>query len=148
MGPLPKALSDKINLINEVHINSNDLKATKAIKTIDPLDDYSLALTYQAYGELEKSIEYFEKSELHGLEEVNIYRDLGIAYYTKGDINKSFDYFKQAIINDPNDAIAFIGLGIIYFERNDTQAAKKHFYKAKEACPILKQDINTLFTNY
>ena len=145
MEPLFKASSTDTSLMNEVHINSNELNELKnSLITIDPLSNYSLGLTYQAYGELEKSIDYFENSKYDDLE-VNIYTDLGIAYFTKGDITRSYDYFIQAIKNDPNDAIAFIGIGIIYYEQSNYNEANKHFNKAKELCPILENDINTLF---
>lgn len=149
MEPLLKASSTETNIMHEVHINSNELESiNKPLKIIDPLSHYSLGLAYQAYGELEKSIEYFENSISHDLEEINVFTDLGIAYYTKGDLTKSYDYFKQAIINDPKDAIAFIGLGIIYHEQNNIDKANNYFDKAKELCPVLEKDINTLFMNY
>lgn len=149
MEPLSNASTSDTSLMNEVHINSNELNELKnSLILINPLDNYSLGLTYQTYGELEKSIEYFENAKYDDLEEVNIYTDLGIAYFTKGDIPRSYDYFKQAISNDPKDAIAFIGLGIICYEQNNHKEANDHFNKAKELCPILENDINTLFINY
>lgn len=126
-------------------IDSVDQSASMRLETINHLKNYSIGLTYQAFGELNKSIEYFEVSETHNLNEINVYTDLGITYYTQGEIEKSYTYFKKALVNDPKDAIALTGLGIINHKKNNLIEAEKYFKKAKQYCPIIENDIDKLF---
>lgn len=126
-------------------VDSSDQSISKRLEHINQLKNYSIGLTYQAYGELNKSIEHFELTESHPLNEVNVYTDLGITYYTQGKIEESYNYFKKALTNDPKDAIALTGLGLIHHHNNNTDKADKYFKQAKEYCPIIEKDIDKLF---
>ena len=129
--------SSKFDSINE----SN----SKRLEMINQLKNYSIGLTYQAFGELNKSIEYFELSESHNLNEINVHTDLGITYYTQGNIKEAEIHFKKATKFDPKDAIALAGLGIINHKNKNYIEAEKYFTEAKKLCPIIEKDIDKLF---
>ncbi|MGD9581420.1 MAG: hypothetical protein AB7V50_08600, partial [Vampirovibrionia bacterium] len=103
MESLPKQSHLENNLLDEIHIKNNEIEETQHTNLIiiDPIVNYSLGLTYQAYGELEKAIEYFENPNLYENDNINVFTDLGIAYFTKGQIAKSYENFLIAIENDP-----------------------------------------------
>ncbi len=74
----------------------------------------NLGIAYNAIGDKQKAIQYFEKSiELapHNLEALN---SLGKVYYENGDLEKARAIFQRVIRLNPNNPMGHQMLGFIY----------------------------------
>lgn len=80
----------------------------------------NIAQIYHNRGQLDQSLEYYQKSiELTGNENSATYNNIGLLYSSKGDNNKAVEYINQAIIIDEKNgdyhaqAIHLLNLGSI-----------------------------------
>ena len=86
----------------------------------------------QYFNNLDKSIEYLDKSIEIKPDDPSTLENLGVANGIKKDYDKSISYFKKAIKFKPNNAQLYTNLGNSYMQKGDKVNANLCFAKAKE----------------
>ena len=103
----------------------------------------NIAITYRDagryYGEqkndLQKSLQYLQKSEQANPEDFETLRLLGVAFGIAGQGEKAISYFLKCTKIQPNNAGVWLNLGNAYGQLGDIQKAETYRSKAKSIDP-------------
>ena len=101
-----------------------------------------LALTYQAKGEHDKSIDLLSDALKRSKNNINFYNNIGLGYFKKKDYIKEKNYFNKVLKINPKFINAINNLAGVYSEINNTIESEKLYLKA------LDINDNVLETNY
>ena len=141
-------LKEKFNiLVNKMNIGYYDeviFEANYLIKKFPKQEAlYNLlALTYQAKGEHDKSIELLSDALKRSKNNTNFLNNIGLGYYKKKDYIKALNYFNEVLKIKPRFINAINNLAGVYIEINNTIESEKLYLKALEI------NNNVLETNY
>ena len=144
--------------IGNIHLNQSNLPkaqefALKALEIQKPLDVFEISLTYNTLaivnsylGDLDKGIEFLEKSlEVQKRFRrpghpafARVYFNLGISYAKKGESQISLDYLKKALSNTLENkgdnnleaALRYQGVGNIFLQMSEIDSAQSYYYKS------------------
>ncbi len=89
-----------------------------------------LALTYQAKGEYNKSIDFLKDALKKSKNNINFINNIGLGYYKKKDYIKSESYFNQVLKINPKFINTINNLAALYNEINNTKESEKLYLKA------------------
>ena len=101
-----------------------------------------LALTYQAKGEYDKSIELLNDALKRSKDNTNFLNNIGLGYFKQKDYIKAESYFKKVLELNPRFINTINNLAGLYNEINNTNESEKLYLKA------LSINDNVLETNY
>jgi protein O-mannosyl-transferase len=107
-----------------------------------------LGLQYFKKGEIEKSIDMFEKAKIIKPEFDVTYYNLGSVYFSQNRFDNAIINFKKAIdLNDKNP-LYFNNLGSSYFQLNNFEEAVKQYQKAVELNSNFIDALKNLIISY
>ena len=101
-----------------------------------------LALTYQAKGEYDKSIDLLSDALKRSKDNTNFLNNIGLGYYKKKDYIKAEDYFNRVLKINPRFINTINNLAGLYDEINNSEECEKLYLKA------LSINENVLETNF
>ena len=101
-----------------------------------------LALTYQAKGEYDKSIDLLIDALKRSINNTNFLNNIGLGYYKKKDYIKAESYFNQVLKINPKFINTINNLAGLYNEINNASESENLYLKA------LSINDNVLETNY
>jgi len=90
----------------------------------------NLASAYLQKGELDRSIDFYQKALIIDSKSAESHYNLGYALILKGDITNAKSEFEQTIVIKPTHSYAFNQLGNLYLINNELLKAKDYFKKA------------------
>jgi len=93
----------------------------------NPESYYDEALTASMKGDLERAVEYFEKTIHMDNTFVAAYHQLGKCYLRMGHNKKALGLLKQVVAKKPTQAPARLDLASAYLKEGDTQEARQQF---------------------
>lgn len=146
MATLPNDYDEKrvLIVINEVERLMDDIKplrdldfATtlinskpqKALEIFGKLEKnsrivYLMGKCYLNMNELEKAIEYFEKSENMGFNHVDLYNDMSVAYFNDYDFDKSIQVLNRGLKIHTDNEILLYNKAVIELNCNRVEQAQ------------------------
>ena len=133
-----------VNKMNTGHYDEVIFEANYLIKKFPKQEAlYNLlALTYQAKGEHDKSIDLLSDALKRSKNNTNFYNNIGLGYFKKKDYIKAENYFIKVLRINPKFINAINNLAGVYSEINNTIESEKLYLKA------LDINDNVLETNY
>lgn len=93
---------------------------------------YRLGVAYGRHkNNLEKAIEYFNRSIFINPKNADAYQDLGVVYAMKKDFDNALYCFNKTLQLNPQNEKMFLNIANVYFAKGDTARAKQYLEKMK-----------------
>jgi tetratricopeptide (TPR) repeat protein len=93
---------------------------------------HNLGEIWRGKGELDKSIQYLERSIKIKDNNAEAHNSLGLALHQKGMTDEALSHIREALRSNPNFAAAYNNLGMLLHEEGQTDAAIANFTRALE----------------
>lgn len=98
----------------------------------DPNYQYNLGVFYMNDGQLDKAVQYLNRSLALKADNYLAYHSLGLVYSIKGEIEKAVENFQKALSLNPNSTETRNTLGAIYQEMGFLDKAEQEFKAAAQ----------------
>jgi len=110
--------------------------------------NHNLAILNFQLGNIDKSIEYFNKSKNLKPKFSQVYFNLALAYDKKNMVDHAIKNFKKAIKIEPNNSLALHQIGLMYKKKNNFKSSEEYFKKSLNLNPVFEENYNQLFSIY
>ncbi|MBN4062033.1 tetratricopeptide repeat protein [Bacteroidales bacterium AH-315-I05] len=111
------------------------LKKALKLKSNYPEASYNLALCYQAFGQMDSAVYFYEKTLEDYENHFSALNNLALHYFSKPDFKKARNYNNQFLKAFPDAPEPHINAATFYLAEKDTASAVPHLEKAVEINP-------------